>query len=107
MTDGDRSMSPRFEPTAEPHPTGAARGWWRRVLDWHDALFVTKWRSALQREARSQEDALVAVLYLSAFGIDDPAAYHTLPVTAELIDGFHDWHQRQGLDTFPHAGVCC
>jgi hypothetical protein len=77
------------------------------VLDWHDALFVTKWRSAPQREARTQEDALVAVLYLSAFGIDDPAAYHTLPVTAELIDGFHDWHQRQGLDTFPHAGVCC
>lgn len=80
--------------------------WWR-VNAWHDAFFVARWRSALQREARHQEDVLVAALYLSAFGIDDPAAYHTLPVTAELVDGFHRWHQQQGLDRFPDAGVCC
>lgn len=82
-------------------------GWWRQVLAWHDALFVTKWRSALQREARQQQDALVATLYLTAFGIDDPAAYHTLPVTAEYVDRFHTWHQHQGLDRFPDPGVCC
>ncbi|MCC5950344.1 MAG: hypothetical protein JJT89_17970 [Nitriliruptoraceae bacterium] len=111
--DDPRAASrPAVRPGADEVGPGAGRGaaeasWWRRVTDWHDALFVTKWRSALQREARSQQDAFVAVLYLTAFGIDDPAAYHTLPVTAELIDGFHDWHQRQGLDTFPHAGVCC
>jgi hypothetical protein len=94
---------------AAPSDAGAdePRSLWRRVNDWHDALFVTKWRSALQREARHQEDVLVAALYLSAFGIDDPAAYHTLPVTAELIDGFHRWHQAQGLDRFPDVGVCC
>jgi hypothetical protein len=80
---------------------------WRRINDWHDAYFVARWRSALQREARHQEDVLVAALYLSAFGIDDPAAYHTLPVTAELVDGFHRWHQQQGVDRFPDAGVCC
>ncbi len=87
-------------------PDGSV-GLWRRILAWHDALFVTKWRSALQREAQQQEDTLVAILYLSAFGIDDPAAYHTLPVTAEYVDRFHTWHQRQGLDRFPDPGVCC
>lgn len=82
-------------------------GVWARITRWHDALFVAKWRSALQREARHQEDALTALLYLSAFGIDDPAAFHTLPVTAELVDRFHAWHQAQGLDRFPDPGVCC
>jgi hypothetical protein len=87
-------------------PTGGESRW-SRIVRWHDALFVAKWRSALQREARRQEDALVAVLYLSAFGIDDPAGYHTLPVTAELVDRFHRWHQEQGYDRFPDPGVCC
>ncbi len=73
----------------------------------HTELFITKYRSALQREARLQEDAFLATLYLSAFGIDDPAAYHTLPVTGELLDTFHTWHQREGMDHFPDFGVCC
>jgi hypothetical protein len=80
---------------------------WRRIDRLHNELFITKYRSALQREARVQEDAFLAMLYLSAFGIDDPAAYHTLPITGELVDGFHAWHVRQGLDRFPDFGVCC
>jgi hypothetical protein len=80
---------------------------WQRLVGWHDQLFVAKWRSGLQREARRQEDAFLAMLYLSAFGIDDPASYFTLPVTPELVESFHRWHQSQGVDRFPDAGVCC
>jgi hypothetical protein len=79
----------------------------RRFGELHQELFITKYRSALQREARSQQDAFLATLYLTAFGIDDPAAYHTLPVTGELVQGFHAWHVRQGEDHFPEFGVCC
>jgi hypothetical protein len=80
---------------------------WRRLEQLHTELFITKYRSALQREARLQEDAFLATLYLTAFGIDDPSAYHTLPVTGELVQGFHAWHQRQGVEEFPDFGVCC
>jgi hypothetical protein len=80
---------------------------WRTIDRLHTELFITKYRSALQREARLQEDAFLAMLYLSAFGIDDPAAYHTLPLTGELLDTFHAWHQREGMDQFPEFGVCC
>ncbi len=83
------------------------RTWWRRAVHWHDQLFVTKWRSGLQREARRQEDAFIATLFLSAFGIDDPAGYFTLPATPELVESFHRWHRSQGIDRFPDAGVCC
>jgi hypothetical protein len=83
------------------------RSAWRRVESWHDELFVTKWRSALQREAGRQEEAFVAILYLSAFGIDDPSGFATLELTPELVDSFHRWHRQQGLDRFPATGVCC
>jgi hypothetical protein len=80
---------------------------WARLIAGHDALFVARWRSALQREARRQEDAFVAVLFLSAFGIDDPSGFATLELTPELVTSFHRWHQAQGLDRFPDVGVCC
>jgi hypothetical protein len=83
------------------------RSAYRTVERLHTELFITKYRSALQREARLQEDAFLATLYLTAFGIDDPSAYHTLPVTGELVQGFHAWHQRQGVEQFPDFGVCC
>jgi hypothetical protein len=89
----------------------AVRGGWRDRLrtlaGWHDELFVAKWRSGLQREARRQEDDFLALLLLSSYGIDDPAAFHTLPLTAEMIESFHRWHQREGHDRFPAGGVCC
>jgi hypothetical protein len=91
--------------------TPAAPAGWRerlrRVSDWHDQLFVAKWRSGLQREARRQEDDFLALLLLSSYGIDDPAEYHTLPLTAEMVESFHRWHQREGFDHFPSGGVCC
>lgn len=80
---------------------------WERVAGWHDELFVAKWRSGLQRAARDQQDAFLAVLLLSAFGIDDPAGYYTLDITPELVEDFHAWHQAQGIDRFPATGVCC
>ncbi len=86
---------------------GRIRSVYRTVERLHTELFITKYRSALQREARIQEDAFLATLYLTAFGIDDPSTYHTLPITGELVQGFHAWHQRQGLDQFPDFGVCC
>lgn len=79
----------------------------RRFARWHDQLFVAKWRSALQREARAQEDVFVGLLLLRAYGIDDPAALHTLELTPELVESFHRWHQQQGIERFPDGGVCC
>lgn len=78
----------------------------RRLDELHDAFFVGRWRSALRRETRRQEEALLALLFLEAFGIESPASYHTLELRPELIESFHRWHQRQGIERFPD-GVCC
>jgi hypothetical protein len=80
---------------------------WRRLVAGHDTLFVSKWRGALRREAQRQDDAFVAVLFLSAFGIEDPAGFATIELTPVLVERFHRWHQAQGLDRFPDVGVCC
>ena len=80
---------------------------WQRISDYHDELFMAPWRAGVAREARSEEDALVALLFLEALGIPGPADYYALELYPDLIEAFHSWHQRMGMETFPEAGVCC
>ena len=78
-----------------------------RVLAFHDALFMAPWRAGVAREARRQEDLLVALTFCEALGVENPASYHTLELYPELVAAYHDWHRRQGLDRAPHPGACC
>ncbi len=74
---------------------------------YHDELFLVPWRAGVAREARREEDVLVALLFLEALGVQGPADYFALELYPDLIEAFHDWHQRMGMETFPEAGVCC
>ncbi|RJS91189.1 cory-CC-star protein [Salinisphaera sp. Q1T1-3] len=87
--------------------TGDDRTLWRRINAFHDELFVAPWRAGIARQARDAEDVLVALLFLEALGIPGPADYYALELYPDLIESFHRWHQRMGMETFPEAGVCC
>jgi hypothetical protein len=98
------------EPAGRPPRDG---GWatvvrvLRAAAAWHEAVFVARWGGSLRRVARQEEDRFLAVLLLTSYGIDDPAAYETLELTPHLVQAFHDLHQREGVDRFPVHGVCC
>lgn len=81
--------------------------WWRRLNRYHDELFVAPWRAGIARAARSEEDALLAMLFLEALGVSGPADFYALELYPDLIEAFHRWHQRMGIEQFPEAGICC
>jgi len=80
---------------------------YRRLEELNDEFFVSKWRSALQKEAARQEDALMAMLFLEALGVPNPTGYYALELYPEFAESFHRWHQRMGMQTFPEPGFCC
>lgn len=86
---------------------GRWRAWYRRAEELHREFFVAPWRAGLQREATRQQDLLMAMAFLEALGIENPAGYTTLELYPEFIARFHEWHRRMGEDTFGDAGVCC
>lgn len=85
----------------------AVRRAWRALAAYHDAVLVARWQGGLRRAARDEEDRFLAVLLLASYGVDDPAAFETIEVTPSLVEAFHRWHRREGLDRFPEGGVCC
>lgn len=87
--------------------TGNLRGWYQGLERFHREFFVGRWRSGLQREATRQQDALMAMLFLEALGVQNPASYFTLELYPEFVESFHQWHRRMGMERFPSSGVCC
>lgn len=79
----------------------------RTALDAYQQLYTLRHQSALQREARRQEDLLVTLVFLEALGVDNPAASVTAELYPELIAAYHDWHRREGWERSPEPGVCC
>ncbi|MFV2195422.1 cory-CC-star protein [Nocardiopsis sp. LOL_012] len=80
---------------------------WRRVEDFHQAVFEARWGHARRREARTQQDTLRALLMLEALGVDDPAAYETLDLIPYMVADLHAWHRRMGREEFGSPGGCC
>jgi hypothetical protein len=80
---------------------------YRRLEEMHREFFVGRWRAGLQREADRQQEVLMAMLFLEALGVPNPAAYHTLDLYPQFVESFHRWHRRAGMNKFPDPGVCC
>jgi len=80
---------------------------YRRIERFHRDFFVAKWRSGLQQEAARQQDALLAMLFLEAYGIHSPTSYFTLGLYPEMIESFHHWHLRSGRDDLAGTRICC
>ena len=46
-------------------------------------------------------------VFAELMGVPNPASYYTLELQPVLLERFHEWHQRQGLDHSPLDGFRC
>jgi hypothetical protein len=46
-------------------------------------------------------------VFAELMGVPSPAAYYTLELQPLLLERFHDWHRRQGLEHSPLDGFRC
>lgn len=61
-----------------------------------------------QRRARQRQEDLFRLLVLSeALGLPNPAAFYCLELQPFLLDDFHQWHRRMGMEHSPLEGFRC
>jgi hypothetical protein len=79
------------------------------------AAFLTAWDEALQvghaaerQRALDEADDLFLVLCFSeGMGLPNPVAWHTLELYPLLLEAFHHWHRRAGMERSPLDHVRC
>jgi len=79
----------------------------KRFSDFANELYVAPYRGAIARARRDEDDLFMLFVFSELMGVPNPASYYTLELQPILIERFHDWHTRMGMEHSPLDGMRC
>ncbi len=68
---------------------------------------MAPYRSLVHREYLRQQDLFLLLAFSDLLGVPNPVHIYTLELYPELLEGFHRWHLRIGLERPPEGGFRC
>jgi len=84
------------------------RSWLDQVRFFLEEAYSSRYRGAIARARRDEDDLFMLLVFAEMMGVPNPAAYYTLELQPLLLERFHDWHRRMGMDHSPldHFRCC-
>lgn len=73
----------------------------RRAGELGAEYYNAPYRAAIARAQRDEDDLFMLLVFGEALGIPNPATWYTLELQPLMLDRFHDWHQRMGMEKSP------
>ncbi|KGX87160.1 cory-CC-star protein [Pontibacillus litoralis] len=80
---------------------------WKRFVQLYDDVLSLTHKQEVARELRDEEDLFFLLIYSDMLGIPNPAFYYTLELYPYIMEKFHDWHLRMGMEKSPLEGIRC
>jgi len=72
-----------------------------------DEFYRAPYRGAVARARRDEDDLFMLFVYSELLGVPNPASYYTLELQPVLLERFHEWHVRMGMEHSPLDGCRC
>jgi len=87
---------------------GKTRLFFCRLGELGAQYYNAPYRAAIARAKRDEEDLFMLLVFAEMMGVPNPAAWSTLELQPLLMDRFHDWHTRMGMERSPldHFRCC-
>ncbi|MCD8510955.1 MAG: hypothetical protein LRY73_14585 [Bacillus sp. (in: Bacteria)] len=79
----------------------------KRIIQLYDEVLRTGHRTEIIRELQEEDDLFMLLLYSDMLGIPNPAFFYTLELYPHMLEKFHEWHTRMGMDKSPVTGFRC
>lgn len=79
----------------------------KRLMSYYEEVISLPHRWEIAAELRDEEDLFFLLLYSEMIGIPNPAYYYTLELYPYMIEKFHEWHLRMGMEKSPMHGIRC
>ncbi|WP_193754326.1 cory-CC-star protein [Microbulbifer sp. Q7] len=79
----------------------------RRIGEQMEAYYNGPYRSALARTERDEEDLFMLLVYAESLGIPNPVSVYTLELQPLMLERFHQWHKRMGMERSPLDELRC
>lgn len=84
------------------------KAWLSQARFFVEEVYSSPYRGAIARARRDEDDLFMLLVFSEMMGVPNPAAYYTLELQPLLLERFHDWHQRMGMEHSPldHFRCC-
>jgi len=73
----------------------------------YEGVYMAPYRSAIHHEYLEQRDIFLLMGFSDLLGVPNPVQFYTLELLPELIEQFHEWHLRLGMESAPEGGFRC
>lgn len=80
---------------------------WRALTHFYQEAYGHAWRRQQLRTQRRREDMFRLLVLSEVLGIPNPAQYHCLELLPWVLEDFHAWHRRMGMEHSPLEGFRC
>jgi hypothetical protein len=78
-----------------------------RIRDLLSEFYTAPYRGAIARAKRDEDDLFMLFIFAEMMGVPNPATYYTLELQPLLIERFHAWHKRMGMEHSPLDHIKC
>ena len=79
----------------------------RAMREIYDGIFLAPYRSQIYRRYLEQRDLFLLLGFSDLLGVPNPVAFYALELYPDLIEEFHRWHLRMGIEHAPEGGFRC
>jgi len=71
-------------------------------------FYNAPYRAAIARAKREEDDLFMLLVFAELMGVPNPASWYTLELQPILLERFHEWHIRMGMERSPldHFRCC-
>jgi len=77
------------------------------ILAAYESFYEQGFRRAIALEQRQQDDFFRLMVMSESLGLPNPAAWYCLELMPLMIEDYHHWHQRMGMEHSPEGGFRC
>ena len=79
----------------------------RRGAYWASEFYNAPYRGTVARARRDEDDLFMLLIFSEMMGVPNPATYSTLELQPILLERFHEWHTRMGMEHSPLDDFRC
>jgi len=79
----------------------------KKAIQFYEAVISLPHKGEIARELRAEDDLFLLLLYSEMIGIPNPVFYYSLELYPYMIEDFHEWHLRMGMEKSPLSGIRC
>jgi hypothetical protein len=70
-------------------------------------FYQAPYRGTIARSKRDEDDLFMLFVFSEMMGIPNPVTFYTLELQPVLLEKFHDWHKRMGMERSPIDDFKC